>query len=333
VLEIRDLRVRYETRSGPVHAVDGVSLTIGEGEIFGLAGESGCGKSTIVKALLRLLPPGTAITAERLAFDGRDLLAMSDPAFRREMLWRRISLVPQSAQASLNPAYRVGDQIVEALQTHSDISRRAARERVGELFEIVALQPDLMRRYPHEFSGGMRQRAMIAMALAFEPKLIVMDEPTTGLDVLVQERLLRRIREIRARVKTAILLITHDIAVIAEMADRIGVMYAGRLVEQGPATAIFERPFHPYTLGLQNAFPSIRALGRELISIPGAPPALATPIAGCGFAARCPFVEPRCRASRPREHAIAADHASACLRIADIAMLRAAAREKRTWRS
>ena len=222
------------------------------------------------------------------------------PRFRREVLWRELALVPQSAQNSLNPVYRVGDQIVEAIRAHSATTRAKADERVAALFDLVGLHPELMRRYPHEFSGGMRQRAMIAMALAFEPALVIMDEPTTGLDVLVQERLLGRILEIRQRVKSSILLITHDIAVIAGMADRIGVMYAGRMMEEAPTLDLFERPFHPYTLGLRNAFPSIKALGRELISIPGTPPHQTEPIQGCGFAARCPFVQAPCSAGAAR---------------------------------
>ncbi|MBL8669006.1 MAG: ABC transporter ATP-binding protein [Alphaproteobacteria bacterium] len=337
LLEVRNLRVRYRTRRGAVHAVDGVSFAIGEGEVLGVAGESGCGKSTLVRALLRLLPPGAVMAADKLAFRGRDLLALPDRTFRREVLWKQLALVPQSAQNSLNPAYRVGDQIVEALQAHADMTGAQARERVAALFDIVGLEPGLARRFPHEFSGGMRQRAMIAMALALEPPLVIMDEPTTGLDVLVQERILRRIAEIRARVKSSILLITHDIAVIAEMADRIAVMYAGRIVEQGSTAAMFAAPFHPYTLGLQNAFPSIAKPGKELISIPGHPPALAAPIGGCGFAARCPFAQPRCGDARPPEVAVGPPggpaHDAACVRLADVAEIRRAAREKSTWRS
>lgn len=333
LLEARNLRVTYRGAHGDVRAVDGLDLLISESEVFGLVGESGCGKSTVVKALLGLLPRSASIKADVLRFREHDLLTMAPARFRREILMREIALVPQSAQNSLNPVQRVGAQIVEAIRAHSSASTAKARLRVAELFDIVGLQSDLMDRFPHEFSGGMRQRAMIAMALAFEPALLVMDEPTTGLDVLVQERLLGRIREIRERVRLSILLITHDIGVIAETADRVGVMYAGRMIESAPTMPLFAAPWHPYTLGLKNSFPSIRALGRELISIPGSPPDLSPPPVGCGFADRCPFVLAACRAKRPPAVAVASDRLSACIRTAEIEHMRANAAMKATWHS
>lgn len=333
LLESRNLRVTYRSAHGDVRAVDGLDLAINESEVFGLVGESGCGKSTVVKALLRLLPPTARIEADVLRFRERDLLTMAPARFRREILMREIALVPQSAQNSLNPVQRVGAQIVEAIRAHSKASAGKARERVAELFDIVGLQSELMDRFPHQFSGGMRQRAMIAMALAFEPALLVMDEPTTGLDVLVQERLLGRIREIRQRIKSSILLITHDIGVIAETADRVGVMYSGRMVESAPTTALFAASQHPYTLGLKNAFPSILELGRELISIPGSPPDLSDPPKGCGFGERCPFALETCHARRPALIKVGPDHISACIRTADIEYMRAAAAKKLTWHS
>lgn len=333
LLEARNLRVTYRSAHGDVRAVDGLDLTISESEIFGLVGESGCGKSTVVKALLRLLPPTATIEADVLRFRDHDLLSIAPVRFRREILMREIALVPQSAQNSLNPVQRVGAQIVEAIRAHSKTSTAKARERVAELFDIVGLQSELMDRFPHQFSGGMRQRAMIAMALTFEPALLVMDEPTTGLDVLVQERLLGRIREIRQRIRSSILLITHDIGVIAETADRVGVMYAGRMIESAPTTALFAESQHPYTLGLKNAFPSILALGRELISIPGSPPDLSDPPKGCGFGARCPFALNACHARRPAAIEVGPNHMSACVRTADIEYMRTAAVKKLTWHS
>jgi peptide/nickel transport system ATP-binding protein len=333
LLEVRNLRVTYRGAHGSVRAVDGLDLSIADSEVFGLVGESGCGKSTLVKALLRLLPPGARIEADVLRFRDHDLLAMAPARFRRDILMREIALVPQSAQNSLNPVQRVGAQIVEAIQAHSKTPTAKARERVAELFDIVGLQPELMDRFPHEFSGGMRQRAMIAMGLAFEPALLVMDEPTTGLDVLVQERLLGRIRQIRERVRLSILLVTHDIGVIAETADRVGVMYAGRMVEDAPTLPLFSQPWHPYTLGLKNAFPSILDLGRELISIPGSPPDLSNPPTGCGFAARCPFALAACIETRPAAIPVAEGRISACVRTADIEHMRAAAAQKSTWHS
>jgi peptide/nickel transport system ATP-binding protein len=268
-----------------------------------------------------------------MSYKGRDLLSLSDKEYREDILWKEISLVPQSAMNSLNPVYRVGDQILEAIQTHSDMTKTAAREKIGHLFKGVGLQPELTRNYAHEFSGGMRQRAMIAMSLALEPGLIIMDEPTTGLDVLVQERILRELKAIRKKSAAAIFLITHDISVIAEMSDRIGIMYAGRIMEQADAVALFNEPFHPYTLGLKNAFPSIRALERELISIPGSPPNLIDDIPGCVFAFRCPFAIAECEKQRPPDLEIKPDHFVHCIRTDDVEEFRRLAGDKKTWQS
>jgi oligopeptide/dipeptide ABC transporter ATP-binding protein len=234
---------------------------------------------------------------------------------------------------SLNPVYRVGDQVVEAIQAHKNVSKSEARERVTELFDIVGLQPDLMKNFPHEFSGGMRQRAMIAMSLALDPGLVVMDEPTTGLDVLVQERILRRIREIRSQISSSIILITHDIAVIAEMSDRIAVMYGGQIMEQAPANDLFDTPCHPYTLGLKNAFPSIRNLQQKLISIPGSPPTLLGAPSSCPFLERCPFCVQQCSQRNPENITIQPLHEVRCVRHREAQLLREKASEKETWRS
>jgi len=333
VLEAVNLRVVYHTAEGPLQAVDDVSFQVEGHDIFGIAGESGSGKSTLMKLLLRLLPVTAEVSADRLRYRGHDLLAMDDRSFRRQILWKEISLVPQTAQNALNPVYRVGDQIMEAIQAHSTMSRRAARLRVAELFDIVGLEDRLAESYPHQFSGGMRQRAMIAMSLALDPGLIIMDEPTTGLDVLTQERILRNLRQMHAKMRSAIILVTHDIAVIAELCSHVGIMYAGRLVEQGPVRAMFQAPFHPYTLGLKNAFPDIREMDRKLISIPGSPPHLAPGARSCSFAARCPFVLPECRDARPRMQDVEAGHQVACTRAGEAEELRRLARERETWRS
>lgn len=333
VLEVRGLGVRYATAQGPVHAVTDVSFDVHADEVFGIAGESGCGKSTLIRALLRLLPDSAERDAKTLRYRDFDLASMADGDFRQRILWQEISLVPQSAMNSLNPVHRVGDQVVEAIRAHRRVGKAEARERVAHLFDVVGLQPDLMRSYPHEFSGGMRQRAMIAMSLALDPGLIVMDEPTTGLDVLVQERILRRIREIRGEIKSSIILITHDIAVIAEMSDRIAVMYGGEIMEQAGAVDLFESPHHPYTLGLKNAFPSIRDIGSELISIPGSPPTLVGAVAACPFEPRCPFRITRCAAENPAPVAIGDFHHVRCFRSGDADELRQLAGVKSTWRS
>lgn len=331
VLDIAGLRATYPTRAGPVHAVDDVDIAIGADEVLGVAGESGCGKTTLIKSILRLLPPGARMTADRIAFQGRDISGLSDRQFRREVVWNGISLVPQSAQASLNPVYRVGDQVVEAIREHSNLSRAQALEKVAEHFDLVGLEPRLITAFPHEFSGGMRQRAMIAMALVLGPALVVMDEPTTGLDVLVQERIIRKVRELRDRTGISILLITHDISVIAEMSDRIAIMYAGQVMETAPAIALFEEPVHPYTLGLKNAFPSIKQIGRPLISIPGTPPTLVGGVTGCPFAPRCPFALEVCRRERPVLQNVGPQHVVACHRAGDAPEMRARAAERDTW--
>ena len=335
LLTINNLSTHYRITDGVVKAVDGVSLSLKEDEVFGLAGESGCGKSTLIRTIMRLVPQAALVSADELSFRGQDLLSLSDKEYRDKILWREISLVPQSAMNSLNPVYRVGKQITEVIQTHTDMDKGEAMELAEKLFKGVGLQPELTLNYPHEFSGGMRQRAMIAMSLALNPNLIVMDEPTTGLDVLVQERILRRLKEIRKEKKsaTSIFLITHDISVIAEMSDRIGIMYAGRIMEQADAMEIFNKPYHPYTLGLKNAFPSIRYLGRELISIPGSPPNLIEDIPGCVFAFRCPFVIPECHEARPPDLEIKPNHFVACIRTDHVEEFRKLAGDKKTWQS
>jgi peptide/nickel transport system ATP-binding protein len=333
LLNIENLRTHYRISDGLVKAVDGVSLSVKEDEVFGLAGESGCGKSTLIRTIMRLIPDTAVVSADELSYREQELLSLSDKDYRDQILWREISLVPQSAMNSLNPVYRVGDQIMEAIRTHSDMGKSDARDRVEKLFKGVGLQPALTRNYAHEFSGGMRQRAMIAMSLALDPGLIIMDEPTTGLDVLVQERILRELKEIRQKSAASIFLITHDISVIAEMSDRIGIMYAGRIMEQADAMELFNEPYHPYTLGLKNAFPSIRALERELISIPGSPPNLIEDIRGCVFAFRCPYAIAACEETRPPDLEIKPDHFVHCIRTDHVEEFRERAGDKKTWQS
>jgi peptide/nickel transport system ATP-binding protein len=332
-LDVKNLKTHYSSEEGKVKAVDGVSFAIGENQVFGLAGESGCGKSTLIRTIMRLIPKSAKVTAERLQFKEHDLLSVSDKFFREKILWQGISLVPQSAMNALNPVYRVGDQCTEAILAHTNFSKAEAVETVEQMFDAVGLQAGLMKAYPHEFSGGMRQRAMLAMSLVLSPELVVMDEPTTGLDVLVQERILRNLKEIRKNTKTsaAILLITHDISVIAGMSDRIGIMYAGKLMETADSMDLFNDPYHPYTLGLKNAFPSIKALDRELISIPGSPPNLTQNIPGCLFYERCPFSIDVCRHEKPEEMEVLPNHFVHCHRTENVMEFRKLAGEKKTW--
>ena len=332
-LEVRNLSVRYQTRGGEVHAVNQVSFDVFPNEVFGIAGESGCGKSTLIRALMRLLPENGVSDADLIQYEGQSLDRMSEKKFREQVLWSKIALVPQSAMNSLNPVYRVGDQIIEAIRNHTSQEKHEARSRVEELFDVVGLESDLMDSYPHEFSGGMRQRAMIAMSLALDPGLIIMDEPTTGLDVLVQERILRRIREIRSHIASSIILITHDIAVIAEMSDRIAVMYGGRIMEQAQSEDLFDTPCHPYTLGLKNAFPSIQKLGQELVSIPGSPPSLLGKQTGCPFEARCPFSIDQCVTETPKIESLGKNHEVFCFRNTDAPQMREQATSMSTWHS
>jgi len=331
LLEVNKLNVRYQTQDGEIHAVADVSFKVFPNEVFGIAGESGCGKSTLIKGIMRLLPENAKMIASSIKHNDQEIGCMREKIFREEMLWKQISLVPQSAMNSLNPVYKVGEQIVEAIQAHTSQGIKEARERVVELFDVVGLQSEFMDSFPHEFSGGMRQRAMIAMALALDPGLIVMDEPTTGLDVLVQERILRRIREIRKQIRSSIILITHDIAVIAEMSDRIAVMYGGRIMEQAKSLDLFESPCHPYTLGLKNAFPSIKNLDQELISIPGSPPSLLGLQVGCPFEARCPFSSDRCKKDIPEVVVKEKFHEVSCFRHTDAPELREYATKMSTW--
>ncbi len=299
VLQVKDLTMHYQTRQGTVKAVDGISFELARGEVLGLVGESGCGKTSIAVTLMKLLPDNALIIKGQVLLDGQDLMTMDDTTLRKYR-WRRISMIFQAAMNSLNPVHRVGDQIIEAIEAHEMVTTmKEARETVDRLFRLVGLDPGLTDRYPHEFSGGMRQRAVIAMALACQPDVIVADEPTTALDVIVQDRILRQIKEIQTDLNMSMIYITHDIAVVAEVTDRIGVMYAGKLVELGSTADVFERPIHPYTKALLSVFPSIRGEKRPLATLGGEPPNLVDPPTGCRFHPRCPYATAICQQEEP----------------------------------
>jgi peptide/nickel transport system ATP-binding protein len=313
LLDVRDLSVRFDTDEGALHAVDRMSLTLMPGQVLGLVGESGCGKSVTALSILRLLPESATVTGS-VRFEGVDLLA-SSMAHMRSVRGRKISFVFQEPMTSLNPVLRVGRQIEEVVREHLDLPKRAARDRVVELLELVHI-PDPRRRvdeYPHQLSGGMRQRVMIAMALACDPKVLIADEPTTALDVTIQAGILDLLRELRARLGTAIVLITHNLGVVADLADRVVVMYAGRKAEEAPVEELYAHPQHPYTIGLLGAIPRPGAARNgKLQEIPGRVPSLAELPGFCAFADRCPRADERSRSEVPELREVRPDHLVAC---------------------
>jgi peptide/nickel transport system ATP-binding protein len=318
LLEVRGLAVEYGVGAKAARAVDGVDLAILEGEVVGLAGESGCGKSTIASAVMQILRPPGRIVGGSILFEGENLLDKSAEELRRYR-WRNVSVVLQSAMNALNPVMRVGDQFVDAMRAHERIDRRRALARAGELLEVVGIDRRRARAYPHELSGGMRQRVVIAMALALHPELIVMDEPTTALDVVVQREILQQIDALRRDFGFAVLFITHDLSLLLEFADRIAIMYAGAIVETAPAERLGTSPQHPYTQGLLQSFPPLTGPLARLTGIPGAPPDLRDPPSGCRFHPRCPHCLPeqselylRQTTERPKLRTIAPGHDVAC---------------------
>jgi len=312
VLSIKDLTMHYTTRRGPVFAVDQVSFSLRRGESIGLVGESGCGKTSIAISLLKLLPDNAEILSGEIRLNGTDLVPLTESQVRKYR-WRNISMVFQAAMNSLNPVYTVEEQILEAMREHlPQLSDSEMRSQVTHLFELVGLDPKIKTEYPHQYSGGMRQRAVIAMALSCHPDIIIADEPTTALDVIVQDQLLKKIREVQEQLEMAMIYISHDIAVIAEVTERVGVMYAGKLVEMAASEEIFHHPLHPYTMGLMSSFPSIIGEKSALVTIPGEPPDLLAPPPGCRFHPRCPFATEICRTDVPEFKEHVSGHWAAC---------------------
>ncbi|MCR4402799.1 MAG: ABC transporter ATP-binding protein [Firmicutes bacterium] len=312
LLELDDFTMHYRTKAGWVKAVDGVTLSLARGQALGLVGESGCGKTSIAMSVMKLLPYNSKVVRGRVLFEGRDIYSMTDEEVRR-MRWKGVAMIFQAAMNSLNPVYRVGNQIVEAIVTHEpDTTEEEAWERVGSLFELVGIPKERMHNYPHEYSGGMKQRAVIAMALACNPRLIIADEPTTALDVIVQDKILREMDQIRRRINMSMIYISHDVSVIAEVSDVVAVMYAGKLVELGEADDVFKRPRHPYTYALMQAYPSILGEKHELATIPGEPPNLLDPPSGCRFHPRCDRASKECAAADPPWREIYPGHHCAC---------------------
>jgi peptide/nickel transport system ATP-binding protein len=317
LLEVDDLRVHFDTEDGLVRAVDGVSFSVAPGRTLGIVGESGCGKSVANLTILGLTRAPNARISGRVSFGGRDLLGLGDEGLRA-VRGNEIAMVFQDPLSSLHPLHRVGDQLVEAIVIHRDVGEAAARERAIELLGEVGIPNPSARvdDYPHEFSGGMRQRAMIAMALANEPRLLIADEPTTALDVTTQAQILALIDRLQVEREMAVILITHDLGVVAENADEVAVMYAGRVVERAGTSEIFARPRHPYTWGLLGSIPSLASeLGDRLVPIPGQPPSLISVPSGCSFHPRCPYVRQRHREVDPALEPLPGDpgHLTACL--------------------
>ena len=313
VLSVRDLEVTYKTQAGPIPAVRGVSLDIDPGEVLGLAGESGCGKSTVVNAILRLLPAGTTVSGEVL-LNGEDVLTMK-PGRLRAVRWTGASVVFQGAMHAMNPVQRIGDQLAEAIVLHGQAGEKEALVRVGDLLEQVGMPPRRLRDYPHELSGGQKQRVMIAMALACSPSLVIADEPTTALDVMVQAQVLSLLNKLQRELGLAMLFITHDLSVLVEVCDRLAIMYAGRIVEEGPSAPVFETPAHPYTDALSAAFPAIgdQRFRRAPSGLGGDPPQPESVPEGCSFHPRCPLAFDECPTIVPELYEAGEHRRAACL--------------------
>ena len=312
LLDVRNLRTYYFTKRGPVKAVDGVNFEVKEGQAMGLAGESGCGKTTVALSMMRILPSRGKIADGKILLKDLDIASISEKEMR-EIRWKRISLVFQGAMNAFDPLYSLGNQIVEAIQTHeSKTSRKEALSRAQDLLELVGMERKRVKSYPHELSGGMRQRGLIAMALACNPELLIADEPGTALDVIVQAQVLGIIEDLRKKLNLAVVLITHDLSIIADTCDKAAIMYGGKIVEYADVSDLFEEPLHPYTQGLIHAFPNVKSPRTRMDSIPGSPPDLLDPPKGCRFHPRCTRAKTICHEQEPavtkrgeKEHLVA----------------------------
>lgn len=313
LLRVENLKTYYKIMRGYVRAVDNVSFSVGEAEALGLAGESGCGKTTIALSILKILPPGGSIVDGHIYLKNTDIVRLDEQEVRQEIRWKKISIVFQGAMNALNPVYKISDQIVEAIRLHEpNVSKNEALERGKKLFELVGLEPSRIDNYPHEFSGGMKQRAMIAMALACNPELLIADEPGTALDVIVQAQVLKLLRELKEKLDLSMIVITHDLSIISETCEKIAIMYAGKMVELGNVLRVFKEPLHPYTQDLIGSFPNLKASRMKMIAIPGFPPDLLAPPSGCRFHPRCKFAMDICKKEEPILEEVEKEHYVAC---------------------
>jgi peptide/nickel transport system ATP-binding protein len=312
LLEVKDLVMYYSTMKGDVKAVDDVSFSLEKGESLGLAGESGCGKSSVALALMKLYPSNARILKGEVLLGGENILNMDDDEIRHQVRWKKISMVPQASMNALNPVFTIKDQIIEAIQTHEDVTEKEAEERTVELLKRVGIDPSRINCYPHEFSGGMKQRAMMAMALVCHPDIVIADEPTTALDVIVQAQVLKEIKKLQKELGLSMVLISHDLSVVAETCEKTVIMYAGNIVEDAATLEIFRHPLHPYSIGLIGAFPKLTGKKKRLESIKGNPPNLLNPPTGCRFHPRCPHAKDICKITTPHLEEEHKGHRVAC---------------------
>ena len=313
LLEVKNLKTYFKVRRGSVKAVDDVSFAVEKGEAMGLVGESGCGKTTVSLSVLRILPSNGTIKSGEVLFKNIDLVKLTENEMRTQIRWKGISIVFQGAMNALNPVYKIGDQIVEAITLHEpDVTKGEANKRVEMLFELVGVDPTRSGNYPHEFSGGMRQRAMIAMALACNPALLIADEPGTALDVIVAAQVLKLMKDLREKLNLSMIMISHDLSIVAETCQKTAIMYGGKIVEYSDVRTVFKEPLHPYTQGLMGAFPGIKAAKTRMISIPGSPPDLLYPPAACRFHPRCQYAMDICKTKEPELIDIGKAHCVAC---------------------
>ncbi len=330
LLKVENLKTIYRTQKGDVTGIEEVSFAVESGRSFGLVGESGCGKSTLLKSIIGVLPENASIAAGQIRLKNWQLTALNENQMSR-LRWKEISMITQSAMNALDPVYTVGYQITEAINAHSNVDKQTARKQVEDMFDLVGIDIERFSEYPHQYSGGMRQRAIIAMSLILRPALVLADEPTTSLDVIVQDQIFKNIKTLQSKIGFSLLLVTHDIALVIENCEDIAVMYGGRIMETGSVANVIHDTFHPYTLGLKNAFPNIRKRTAELISIPGVPPSLIGPLKGCRFNERCPFASEVCRNEIPALRDIDGTHKAACHHLDQINKMRDLAIQPNTW--